>query len=641
MFRNAYARRAIATTAALAAMLLGQGLVANAVDDPSRPSLPPVVMLWDGENPAHQELTFNLFGPDNVVVPGDSGTQTLHITNPYGNPSAGRVIVSIVEVELLNESQADGIYQHLTVNGIPVSDLAGWTFEETIPLTGDTFVDFEWDMPSNPSGSPGNVAAVGVPLGVRFHVEIEMTGPETLLTVFTTVRGPSEISTQLAAEFEADRLAAADEFGGALYAITEDGEIEELAAFDGSETSVHAAINVLPGVPHVATAFFDNPEFSDDLAAAYAVAQPGATVPGFPADRAADIGQLQNCFLADEDGTRLAQQEVAGWNPATGLAGYIVVPEGHHAICELVAETALLSVRKIVQDLLVADGVFTLDGDGLPVHTPGDEDLTANWIVRVSSEDNLPDMDFPFMLPTRGRNWEAEGAVPEFIKVRPGTSYSVEILAPYNAALAEFFEPAEAYVQRSIGSPVTDSADHLAAIAAARADAGRQQLEEPEATVAGVALRMVPAWIPPTSAAAVSVNRGASAGEVIAAVPNLVPAPLELIEITAISQAPRDVLDGPTIEVEAEEVVEVPLEVTATTTVTQTAQPPTGGTTSTGRPNLPDTGTTQAPGSRLTRTGANTMLLTLGVLALGLGLIVIAKRRSDANGTTNLNGDLG
>lgn len=650
MFKNVYARRAVATTATLTALLLGQGLaVANAVEESN---VVHKVMVWDGEGAATQEFDLDLFGGINFLVPGDSGERTLRVSNALGNPSDGLVTVSIVDVELRDDEAAGGVFeQHITVNGYPLAELAAEDreiFSGSLER-GDDFVDvpFDWQFtPLTEGTTPGNLpeADLGVDLTVR--VEISGETPETLLTVFTTTRGP--VGT-LAAEFEADRLALADEFGGVLYAVTEAG-VEELSAFTGDESSVHAAIPVAPDTPHVATAFFNNPDFSDDLAAAYAVVQPGGAVPGFPADLMADVGQLQ-CFLADESGAPLPDQGVEGWNPSTGATGYIEVPEGQHAVCEIVAETALLSVRKIVQDLLVADGVFTLDDEGLPVHTPGDADLTANWTVRITSDDlshrnddgTYSPMEFPFMLPTRGRNWEAEGGVPEFIKVRPGASYTVEILAPYNAALAEFFEPVEVYLQRSNGTPVTDSANHLAAIAAARAD-GSDSVA-PQAEVAGAALRLATAWTPPSGAAGVGVNRAVAAGGVIAAIHNLVPAPLEVIEITAISHAPRRVetVDGPTIEVEAEEVVEIPVEVTATATVTQTAQPPAGGTNRpTNRPNVSDPGTSQAPGSPLTRTGANTLLLTLGVLAIGLGLVVIAKRRSDENGAaTHVNGDLG
>jgi len=530
MFRNKFARRAVAATATLAAMMAGHSVAANA-DEPS-PYLE-VQLVWDGENPAHQDLDFNLFGDGNILVPGDSDAQRLRITNFVNfrteslldlltpHPEAeGLVTVSVIDTNL-QENHIDDVYDHLTLtvseegaeqgDTFTFTELAGAGEDGTVVFTttlaqGDAaFLDFDWDFPALlDSMTPGNAGLVDGPLGVDFVVRVQIEGEdaelpdEALLTVFTTVRGPDLDISEI---FEADSLADASSFAGAIYRIdggeavratTADGED---AVFTGSDPSMLTAIPVEAGVNYTATAFFDDPMYSPEIAAKYAMEEL-ANPFTIPESLRADVGQL-HCFLVDPetpvvDGAWNRIDGVDGWNPATGVDGYIAVPAGQHAVCEQIAETALLSVTKIVEALVVdSDGEFVLDDDGNPIMEYADHELTGNWTVRVLGD--LPDRaedgstgstPLEFRFPGRGRNWEAEGIAPRYIKVRPGTTYTVDVFAPTAEGLAETFVPVTSYM---------DSTVH--GVEEVAATSGESDAQSALAEVAGVSMVRLPSEV--------------------------------------------------------------------------------------------------------------------------------------------------
>lgn len=180
MFRKTW-KRALAVSATALALVAGQGFAAAAdpVDD-----IVEVGMVWDGTNDAVRDVGINIFGSDNVVVPGDSGERTLRITN-FNNPSDGFIIVSLIDV-LLDNPDADDVYEFLNINGysaaeIKAAEAAGTplvVFTDSLELDAETLIDFNWEMPvvERVGGSPGNVAQVGAAREVNFVVRIIITG---------------------------------------------------------------------------------------------------------------------------------------------------------------------------------------------------------------------------------------------------------------------------------------------------------------------------------------------------------------------------------------------------------------------------------------------------------------------------------
>jgi hypothetical protein len=118
------------TTASLPAVL------PQNVDDPD------VVIPWDGQGSRSIVVTGDLWG-DVLVVPGDSGRAGVSVRND--GPTAGTLTASIVDVTVHRSPDDpawidDLFYDHLTIDGIPVTELEGRrTLVRSVPLAaGET-----------------------------------------------------------------------------------------------------------------------------------------------------------------------------------------------------------------------------------------------------------------------------------------------------------------------------------------------------------------------------------------------------------------------------------------------------------------------------------------------------------------------
>jgi len=231
-------------------------------------------------------------------------------------------------------------------------------------------------------------------------------------------------------------------------------------------------------------------------------------------------------------------------------------------------------LRKIVLDLVIeADGALARHADGTPVVRETGEDLNSHWIVRITTPlGNLPGVDYVFDFPGRGRTWGAELAVdgnlanhglPEYIKVRPGVAYTVELWAP--SELQDYFtlgnvihgeitpgDAAGTLVHRSrdgqIDSPTRQ--DAALDLAAWPAIADAQEWFDPipllvapaspivnGGQIAGLEIRQsaapaaVPLAAPPAAPAASSISRAM----VQVAATTVTMAPQEVVEVTWVS----------------------------------------------------------------------------------------------------------
>ena len=189
---------------------------------------------------------------------------------------------------------------------------------------------------------------------------------------------------------------------------------------------------------HVVTA---TPDLTERMVFGTSVA-PGAKYGLFDVRDASEAALLANywqdfssmrCFAADWFGNPLAESVDASGNiiylPEPEIVGTVEVPEGGHVVCELIAQTSLLSVRNVVQDVL-GEMLDASDASGL-----------AGWSILVTPFDDngLVDPNLlgnPFVID--GINWEYLNRATEYIKLRPGVSYRVELLAPQTGEFADF-----------------------------------------------------------------------------------------------------------------------------------------------------------------------------------------------------------
>jgi len=372
----------------------------------------------------------------------------------------------------------------------------------------------------------------------------------TYLTPFVTAQGPE---LPIAGVFEAaavadflDRdsaLALSQDFAGRLNQIDGIGVTTPVLAngaaveHGAGADSVLAMVPVEPETPHFAQAWFDNPYFSDEIAAKYVLIPPvsaieqqlnqqtrlaagigsGATafdataatsVPAAVVAEHNDVGQMF-CFLANRLGQPIDEAgAVVEFEKrivlASGESGYVTVPEGRHAVCEQIAQTALLSVRNIVLDL--------------QRQAQGSE-YTANWTVRVTALLPSGESEIEFEFDGRGRDWDVEGAVPEYIKIRPGIHYAVELVKPSDASVFGHYDLVGLYESRAAGNPDhSDSApwQNVLADLAASAEVAEQ---------------------PPTARRMVAGARGQQLTTSYRWTTSTVVQPLEIIEVTFVSQA--------------------------------------------------------------------------------------------------------
>ena len=271
----------------------------------------------------------------------------------------------------------------------------------TVP--GDVFESGDWLATINPEFGNTTVTVTNV------------ISCQTFLSAFKTVQVPHLPLSPFSA------------FDGPLEPINWEGSLYQ-AAFDddnlalqmlGSSlagaSSYFALVPVEPNTMHVIV----STPVTDAYGAKYVLwDERGDDALPLPADMLDAVGS-KACWFTD----LLGDVVVGEWPPLNDSVsqGAVAVPLGHKVTCEVVAYTAKLSVRKILEDAL---GNVINDG---PLH--------HNWTVRITpvpaAGGSLPAGLEAFEFSGRGRNWEVEGYdIPEFIKIRPGQDYLVEILQP-------------------------------------------------------------------------------------------------------------------------------------------------------------------------------------------------------------------
>ena len=232
----------------------------------------------------------------------------------------------------------------------------------------------------------------------------------TLLTVFQTVIGPETDPTTTGTI--SPLLPLTELLTPSAFAITlSDAGGADLQHSGYGEQSVLARVPVAPNATHSVTSAAASPEA--EINAKYTAGRIRETAGSVHAWFENAAGELAS-YVYDVSGNRIT---------AADAAATLQVPLGQHLVVELVSETALLAVRKIVLD--VAYEV---------INNPM---MTGNWGIRITAADGLVDefhfrdagRNFAGLLNYRA-NWTGFEGLPEYIKVHPGVTYTVELIKP-------------------------------------------------------------------------------------------------------------------------------------------------------------------------------------------------------------------